>query len=97
MPNPKEKVKNLKLIQSSTNPFAEKPKRYSLYGTYFELKQTYKLYLSRTYCHTTGTRPPSCTTPREITMYRHTNKLARLHKNSHHYALFIWTGYFHPN
>ena len=27
------------------------------------------LYLSETYCHMTGTRPPSCNTPREPTIY----------------------------
>ena len=27
------------------------------------------LYLSRTYCHKTSTRPPSCVTPRQLTIY----------------------------
>ena len=27
------------------------------------------LYLSKTYCHKTGVRPPSCTTPREPSIY----------------------------
>ena len=33
------------------------------------LQPTYKPYLSGIYCHKTGTRPPSCNTPREPTIY----------------------------
>ena len=34
------------------------------------------LYLSETYCHKTGTRPPSCAKPRQLTIYEHTSILS---------------------
>ena len=33
------------------------------------------LYLSGTYCHRTGTRPPSCAKPRQLTIYSTTHQL----------------------
>ena len=65
-----------------------------------------KSWLSGTYCHKTGTRPPSCITPQEPTIYvtsfsvSHTrgtvsiglkNLISRLDLNSWHVVSFLYT------
>ena len=47
-----------------------------------------KLQFSGTYCHKTGTRPPSCQTPRQPTIYKHTN-VPLSSENT-------WTPFHHP-
>ena len=38
-------------------------------GSLVSKRDLLALYLSETYCHRTGTRPPSCVTPRQQTIY----------------------------
>ena len=41
----------------------------SIYLSRLATSDLQALYLSGTYCHKTSTRPPSCNTPRELTVY----------------------------
>ena len=47
--------------------------------------------LSRTYCHKTVTRPPSCVTPLQPTMYVHKTGLKRVSRPGGQYLLFFKT------
>ena len=38
-------------------------------GSLVNKRDLLALYLSWTYCHKNGTRPPSCVTPRQLTIY----------------------------
>ena len=38
-------------------------------GSLVNKRDLQALYLSGTYCHRTGTRPPSCNMPRDLTIY----------------------------
>ena len=44
-------------------------KRHFSYPILVEKNYLPALYLNETYCHKTGTRPPSCLSPRQMTIY----------------------------